>query len=589
MSTIVKPRIWDLRDILPADSGPEFEAEKIKLQDNVEELKSMEGMLSPQIPTEDFIRALKSYNKICADRARFTQYALLNFRQNTNNQVASAFQTQMDNLAAEVTNNTFFFEYWLINLDNGTRNRLMEGLNPDYRYYVETLEQWKPHTLELEVEKQREIDEVTGIKAWIQHHEKKVGKLQFTFQIDGKKRTLNERNTVGLFYSRNPKERVVSYRSWLRGLAKISDELGDIYTTVIQDWHNENIERRHFKTPISSFNLENEIPDEVTNLVLETCRENVDIFWKFFSLKAKMLGMKKMSRYHIYAPLARLKDEYTYSDTVKLVFDVFDSFDSRLGDMTRRLYEVNHVDAENRDYKYAGAYCEDPNPSILPYISYIHNDTLDSVLSNVHETGHAIQAILANKHPHLIYHPQVPVAEIASGFPELLLFDKLKEAEEDPQIKKDLLVLMLNRYYKGIPRQAYFTIFERDAHDTVGKNVTVKDLGELYLSLLKEQFGNSVYVPEIFQWEFLGIPHIYHAPFYCGFYSFANLTTLSLYNQFKMEGESFKPKFIQLIAYGGSKSPEDMLYEVGIDMSSRDFWQGGFNIIGGMVKELQEY
>ena len=580
---------WDLTDILPAYSSPEFEAEQEKLNDSVDKLQSMEGMLSPQVPIDDFVRALRLYEGIKANTARFTTYALLFFRQHTSNSVAKTFQTQMDNFKADVSNKTFFFEYWLIQLDDNTRNRLMKDLNPDDRYYVRSLGKMRPHTLSLEAEKQREIDNVTGVNKWVQFYIQKVGKLRFTLQIDGKERTLNEGETTSLWYSRNSKERVDSYTSWLWEHEKIADELGDIYMTIMMDWHNDNIKRRHYPTPISAFNLKNEIPDEVADLVLSKCRENSGIFRKFFSLKEKMLGMEKMSRYHIFVPLIRSEKKYQYSDTVNLVLDVFNSFDRKLGDLARRMYEEDHVDAENRENKYSGAYCEWPNPNITPYVSYVHTGSFDNVLSNVHELGHGTHTILASKHSHLVFSPQTPVAEIGSGFPELLLLEKLNEMEKDIEIKKDLLVLTLNRCYRGIPRQAYFTIFERDAHDSLEKGVTVDDLAKLYLSNLKEQFGDSVYVPENFKWEFLGIPHIFKTPFYCYSYSFANLLAISLYKQFKEEGESFKPKYINLLSYGGSKSPEMMLSEVGADIRSGDFWQGGFNIIDGMVNELGKY
>jgi oligoendopeptidase F len=96
-------------------------------------------------------------------------------------------------------------------------------------------------------------------------------------------------------------------------------------------------------------------------------------------------------------------------------------------------------------------------------------------------------------------------------------------------------------------------------------------------------------VSDEFRWEWVSIPHIYHTPFYCYAYSFGQLLVLALYRRFKAEGEAFKPKYLQILAYGGSKSPAEILEEAGIDMASADFWQGGFDVIADMIGELEAF
>ncbi len=111
-------------------------------------------------------------------------------------------------------------------------------------------------------------------------------------------------------------------------------------------------------------------------------------------------------------------------------------------------------------------------------------------------------------------------------------------------------------------------------------------MADLYFSGLEEQFGDAVRVPKEFAWEWITIPHIYRVPFYCWTYSFGNLVTLGLFNRFKEEGESFKPKYMKLLSYGGSESPEKILSEVGVDIRSEKFWQSGFDMIDGMITDL---
>jgi oligoendopeptidase F len=143
--------------------------------------------------------------------------------------------------------------------------------------------------------------------------------------------------------------------------------------------------------------------------------------------------------------------------------------------------------------------------------------------------------------------------------------------------------------YATIMRQAYFTLFEIDPHRAVAEqNATIDAVSELYLNNLKEQFGDSVSITRDFQWEWLYIPHFYHTPFYCYAYSFGNLLVVSLYQQYKSEGkESFIPKYLNILSAGGSRKPEELLKDSGIDISKAEFWQQGFDLIAAKILELK--
>ena len=142
--------------------------------------------------------------------------------------------------------------------------------------------------------------------------------------------------------------------------------------------------------------------------------------------------------------------------------------------------------------------------------------------------------------------------------------------------------------YATICRQAHFVIFEIDAHEAVDSGARVDDLCSVYLKNLKLQFGSNVDVPEEFRWEWVAIPHIYHTPFYCYAYAFGNLLSLALYRRYRTEGSQFVPKYLRLLSHGGSMSPRGMLDEVGVDVESASFWDGGFDVIREMVSELRK-
>ena len=151
----------------------------------------------------------------------------------------------------------------------------------------------------------------------------------------------------------------------------------------------------------------------------------------------------------------------------------------------------------------------------------------------------------------------------------------------------ELLFKQMDDSYATIMRQSYFAIFEQQAHEMVQKHASVDEISDVYFETLKQQFGDALDISDEFRWEWVSIPHIYHTPFYVYAYSFGQLLVFSLYQQFKVEGQAFKPRYIKLLSSGGSKSPAKILSEAGIDMHSASFWQGGFDVIRRLVEQLE--
>jgi len=130
-------------------------------------------------------------------------------------------------------------------------------------------------------------------------------------------------------------------------------------------------------------------------------------------------------------------------------------------------------------------------------------------------------------------------------------------------------------------------MFEKEAHEMIAQGAQVSDLADAYFKNLKDEFGDSVELSEEFRWEWIMIPHIYGVPFYVYAYAFGQLLVLSLYKQYQEEGESFKPRYMDILAAGGSIAPVELLSKAGIDVTTAEFWQGGYDVIDEMVTRLE--
>jgi oligoendopeptidase F len=168
-----------------------------------------------------------------------------------------------------------------------------------------------------------------------------------------------------------------------------------------------------------------------------------------------------------------------------------------------------------------------------------------------------------------------------------MLVDRLLAAG-DENVRRDLLFRQVDDAYGTIQRQAFFALFERQAHEMTLAGASPDELAAAYLENLKSQFGDVVDIGDEFRWEWVSIPHIYAVPFYVYAYAFGQLLVFSLYQQFKAEGDAFKPKYLKILSAGGSEAPVKILSEAGIDIHSALFWQGGFDIISRLIDQLEK-
>ncbi len=578
---------WNLKDLLPAHEGPELDRLLAEFEEQVKDFEAVRPRLTAEPSAADFLDILRAYEAVEITGRRLGAYAHLWFSEDTQSQAALSFMGRMDQLGAEVDNRTLFFSLWWKGLDDERAARLMEA-SGDYRYYLDSLRRFKPHTLSEPEEKVINLKDVNGMSAMMTLYDMITNRFTFELEVDGEKKSMTRAELSVYTRHPNPDLRAAAYREMLgRVYGEQANTLGQIYAYRVRDWFAENIQLRHHASPLSVRNLVNDIPDAAAGALLDACRRNAGLFQRYFALKARQLGVARLRRYDIYAPIVASDKQYVYADAVTMVLDSFHGFSPQVADQARRVFADRHVDSEVRRGKQGGAFCAGILPGLTPYVLLNYTGRARDVATLAHEFGHAVHALLAGHHTALTFHSSLPLAETASVFSEMLLTDKLLSEESDVAVRRDLLANKIDDAYATVLRQAYFALFEREAHDLIRQGATSGELAERYLANLREQFGDALEIGDEFRWEWVSIPHIYHTPFYCYAYSFGQLLVLSLYRRYKADGAAFTPKYLKILAYGGSESPARILAEAGIDIASPAFWQGGFDVIQGLIDELE--
>lgn len=576
---------WDLTHLVKNPTR-QLDALLAELEAKVVQIESARPGLSPAMPNQDLLALLRCSEAIAQGSSRLGAFAYLWFSENTKDDAARSFKTQVEERLTALSNRLLFFELWWQSVDDTNAARLMADAG-DLRYHLETIRRFKPHTLSEPEEKIVNLKNVTGRSAIHTLYDIVTNGFTFTLTVGGKKKTMSREELMVYVRSQKASVRQAAYQELYRVFSGQRDLLGEIYKTLVNDWKSENLGLRHFGSPIATRNLGNDVPDQAVEVLLSACAKNADIFQTYFKLKAKICKIAPMSRYHLYAPHRTEAKKYKYADAAKMVLEAYRGFSPRLADLAEQVFTDRHIDGPTRSGKLGGAYCYSVVPGMTPYVMLNYTGEARDIATMAHELGHAVHGMMAKDHSVFTFHSTLPLAETASVFGERILSDALMSQERNKAVRQGLLIGQLDDIYATVLRQAYFVRFEKLAHQMVGEGATGDQLAKAYLGELRQQFGKAVKVPTEFQWEWLSIPHIFASPFYCYAYSFGNLLVLALYRMYREQGAAFVPKYLELLETGGSEAPRDILAKVGVDMTAETFWQSGFDTIREMVVQLE--
>ena len=529
---------WSLDDLFDDFDDPAIEATYQKLDLMLAEFEQYRAQLTPQITEQKFMEVVTSLEAIEKLVNRLFGFAMLSYAADTQNQKAQIALARIQQFAAEISNRTLFFSTWWKTLDDKNAQRLLAA-SGDYRYWLEQMRAFKPYSLNEPEEKVINIKNVTGRNALITLYDSIIMRYVFYLQADGQMRELTWSELMTYFRSTDADLRARAYQELFRVFGNDAPILGQIYQNIVRDWHNEYIDLRGFSSPISVRNLGNDIPDQVVDTLIAATRQNLDVFQRYFRHKAKKLGVEKLRRYDVYAPVSISNKEYSFAQAADLTFEAYERFDHEFAAKAQRVFADQHIDSEVRKGKFDGATTFTILPELTPWVMLKFQGHAEDITIMAHELGHAIHSILAEHHTLYTQFASLPLAETASTFGEMILTDLLLERETDPDEIETILFRQLDDAFANILHQVYLTIFERVAHERIAKGASVDELSELYLANLKEQFGEAVELSDEFKYEWICSPNIFSMPFYSYAYTFGQLLVHALYKRYKEEGDSF--------------------------------------------------
>jgi oligoendopeptidase F len=278
---------------------------------------------------------------------------------------------------------------------------------------------------------------------------------------------------------------------------------------------------------------------------------------------------------------------FSYEQACEIVLDCYSSFSPELGGLVERFLRERWIDAPVRPGKRGGAFCASAVPGVHPYVMLNYTSRRRDVLTLAHELGHGVHFALAARQG--IFHQGTPLtlAETASVFGETIVFGRLLEEDSSPQSRLALLAENIEGAIATVFRQVAMNRFEEQVHTSRREEgeLSVERFGELWEQSQMEMLGDSVEITDGYRSWWSYIPHFINTPGYVYAYAYGQLLALSVYERYEQQGVEFVPRYLELLAAGGSRSPEDLGKIVGVDLTDPGFWDAGLDL---MERQLEQ-
>ena len=579
---------WDLSDLYSSASAKEIVKDLKSVEQLSESFASKyENKLSTLSATEMLI-CLKSQEKITGLMGRLMSFAALRYYQMTTDVSRTKLLSDIQDKITQLSAKIIFFSLEFNTLDESHLNDMLNE-NSELRRYrtaFDRMRAMKPYQLSDELEKFLHEQSVVGANAWNRLFDETIISLKFNIN----KKDLSLEEVLNQLTDTNRRNREKAAKSLSKVLEKNITLFSRITNTLAKEKSIED-KWRKFPNPQFSRHLTNDVEEEVVKALRDSV---VDSYSKtshrYYKLKAKWLGLKKLEIWDRNAPLPQNEEKvFSWSEARSIVTSAYTEFDPRMDALVQPFFEKGWIDAAVKPGKAPGAFSHPTVTDVHPYILLNYLGKPRDIMTLAHELGHGVHQSLSSSQGEILANTPLTLAETASVFGEMLTFQKMLSESKGEINRKQLLAGKVEDMINTVVRQISFYDFEcRVHHNRQLGELTPDQINKIWLDVSKESLGpvfNYVKGYENF-WAY--VPHFIHSPFYVYAYAFGDGLVNALYSAYQSGVPNFEDKYFELLSSGGSKHHSQLLKPFQLDASDPTFWTKGLDLISSMIDELEE-
>ena len=594
MSTIIKRQdvkrenTWALEDMFASDE--QWEHELAQLNSLIEKLPAYEGHLTES--ADKLYEYLTLSEQAEKSLERVYVYANQSMHVDMNNSKYQDYAAKANNSLTQIKSATAFFTPEILAADESVINTFIQEKSElkVYQVMFERIFKTKPHTLSkaeetLLAEASEVLDAAGDIFALFNNADLKFDKIQGE---DGQPTDMSNGRYISFLSSPNRDVRKAAFMSMYKAFGQFKNTLASTYNANAKK-ASFYAKTRHYASSVEASLKPKNISVDVYDTLIETIHTHLPKFYRYMSLRKKVMGLDELHMYDLHTPMiANVDKKISFDEAKAIVLEALKPMGAEYISHLEEGFNNRWIDIYENEGKRSGAYSWGAYGT-HPYVLLNHNDDLNSMFTLAHEMGHALHTYYSNKtQPYTYAGYELFVAEVASTCNESLLIQHLLKNSTDNKERAYLITHFLDSIKSTILRQTMFAEFEKITHGMTdnGESLNADKLCDIYYDLNKLYFGPDVYVDEEIKYEWARIPHFY-SEFYVYQYATGFSAAIALSKRILDLGDAGVADYMKFLTGGSSKYPIDLLKDAGVDMSTPEPINAAMELFEEMLDELE--
>jgi len=582
---------WNAESVFPSNEA--WEKEVNQILEDISTVKGYQGRLaeSPSV----LLDALTAYDKLVSRAQVALMYAGFSYAVDTTNQQAAGMNSKAQGMYGQVASAVSFLQPEILQIGN---TKLDEWMSQSenlalYKHSFNDLFRRQAHV------RSAEVEEILGLASdplsGPYNSTSMLTNADFKFKPikDSKGRVVDVvqgNYDTRLMHLADRKARKAAYRTYMDKYLKHKNTLASNLAHSIKANVFHMRARRHEST-LSASLFDLNIPTDVFHNLINTFRKNLPVWHRYFAIRRKALGLKKLAYYDMWAPVAKKKVKVPFEKGVELICESLAPLGREYVDTVRRgCLEDRWVDIYPNQGKGHGAFSSG-SQGTHPFIMMSYTDEVTSMSTLAHELGHSMHSYLTWKNQPFAYtNYSLFVAEVASNFHQAMLRGHLLKTVTDKNFQIALIEEAVGgnffRYFFQMPTLARF---ELETHERAerGEPLTPDSMISLMADLFAEGFGPSFDMDR----ERVGMTWATFPHLFADYYVYAYATGISGAHALAgriLRGEpNAVENYLGFLKSGSSDYSLNVLKKAGVDLATPQAVEETFAVMESYIDRLE--
>ena len=583
---------WDLTDVYPSDDAWQSAVEDVSKK--VGEVERFKGTITQS--AENLLKTLEFNSDLSKEASRLYIYASMNSDLDSRNSKYNGMKQELQHLFSDFGAKAAFIEPEILAADWTKIEGFIQeepGLKK-YRMNLENMFRTKAHSLS---EKEERIMALSGTisstpaEVYNTFRNAEMPAPEVTLS-DGEKIKVNSARYSQFRASANRTDREIVFDAYWNNFARFRATFGEMLSGNVKS-DIFSAKARHYDSSLESALYPNNIPVDVYHSLVENVNKNLPAFHRYLGIKKRMLGVDTLRYLDLYAPVVKNVDlNYSFDEASSLVLEALKPLGKEYVKTVEKAIGERWIDVYPSEGKVTGAYSNGAYYDGHPFILMNFNGMYEDASTLAHELGHTMQSYFSNKNqPYPTSDYVTFVAEVASTFNEVLLFNYMINTVKDDDVKLTLLMNWLDGFRGTLFRQTQFAEFELKIHEEAekGNPLTGDSFSKMYSDIVRRYYGHNqgiCYVDDYMNMEWAYIPHFYYN-FYVYQYSTSFTASMSLAQKVLSGDKEALKNYMAFLSAGSSAYPIELLKKAGVDMTTSEPFDKTIEAMNRVMDEIE--